>query len=111
MFFLVLSEWLDLTLPSDDARPEIGRVLRQESPIIGLKNFNNWIKSVLFANFCHPALASSPIVQRPRPSLKDAPIPRGAPILRGKVLDMGCGKGGDLNKWAKARISEYVGLG
>jgi len=84
--------------------------MRQESPIIGLKNFNNWIKSVLFANFCHPALASSPITpssvtQRPRAGLKKAPI------TRGKVLDMGCGKGGDLNKWAKAHICEYVGLG
>lgn len=29
----------------------------------------------------------------------------------GKVLDMGCGKGGDLTKWAKARIREYVGVG
>ena len=79
--------------------------MRQDSPIIGLKNFNNWIKSVLFANFCHPALASGLIVQRPRPGLKKAPI------TRGKVLDMGCGKGGDLNKWAKARVSEYIGLG
>jgi hypothetical protein len=89
----------------DDARPEIGRVMRQESPIIGLKNFNNWIKSVLFANFCHPVLASSPIIQCPRPG------PKKGPILRGKVLDMGCGKGGDLNKWTKAHISEYIGLG
>ena len=106
MFFPGFLEWLDLTTPPlDDARPEIGKVMRQESPIIGLKNFNNWIKSVLFANFCHPALASSPTIQRPRPGLKKAPI------TRGKVLDMGCGKGGDLNKWAKARISEYIGLG
>lgn len=87
-----------------DARPEVERAMRQESPIIGLKNFNNWIKSVLFANFCHPALATSNVVQHPRPGAKKAPI------SRGKVLDMGCGKGGDLNKWAKARISEYVGL-
>ena len=79
--------------------------MRHDSPIIGLKNFNNWIKSVLFANFCHPALASSPMVQRPRHGVKKAPI------ARGKVLDMGCGKGGDLNKWAKAHIREYVGLG
>ncbi|KAF9792271.1 guanine-N(7)-methyltransferase [Thelephora terrestris] len=87
-----------------DARPEVERALRRESPIIGLKNFNNWIKSVLFANFCHPALELSPVVQRPRLGAKKGST------TRGRVLDMGCGKGGDLNKWAKAHISEYVGL-
>ena len=104
VFPTIRSGWT--LIPSlDDARPEVERALRRESPIIGLKNFNNWIKSVLFANFCHPALASGLVVPRPRPGLKKVPI------TRGKVLDMGCGKGGDLNKWAKARISEYVGLG
>ena len=79
--------------------------MRQDSPIIGLKNFNNWIKSVLFANFCHSVLALSPVVQRPRLGAKKVPI------TRGRVLDIGCGKGGDLNKWAKAHVREYVGLG
>lgn len=27
------------------------------------------------------------------------------------VLDIGCGKGGDLNKWKQARIKLYVALG
>ena len=26
------------------------------------------------------------------------------------VLDIGCGKGGDLNKWSKANINHYVGI-
>lgn len=28
-----------------------------------------------------------------------------------KVLDLGCGKGGDLQKWMKAGTDEYVGVG
>lgn len=70
---------------ADNARPEVGVERREFSPIIGLKKFNNWIKSVLIGKFAH----------RPR----------------GKVLDVGCGKGGDLNKWKQARIGLYVGLG
>lgn len=66
---------------------------RVESPIFGLKAFNNWVKSVLIAKFTRTVL--------------DNP-PRGP--LRGKVLDLGCGKGGDLRKWEKARIAEYVAL-
>lgn len=26
------------------------------------------------------------------------------------VLDIGCGKGGDLNKWANAKIGLYIGI-
>lgn len=68
-----------------------------ESPIIGLKYFNNWVKSVLITRFAHPALA-----------LSQSSGPGGG---RGKVLDLGCGKGGDLTKWAKARIKELVCAG
>ncbi|WWC87787.1 uncharacterized protein L201_002679 [Kwoniella dendrophila CBS 6074] len=66
-----------------NSRPEVGVEGREFSPIIGLKKFNNWIKSVLIGKFA----------QR-----------------QGKVLDIGCGKGGDLNKWKQARIMLYVGL-
>lgn len=77
---------------TDNARPEVGVTQRQDSPIIGLKNFNNWVKSVIIAKFGHPALMH-------------------AGGGRGKVLDMGCGKGGDLTKWAKAKVRDLVGLG
>lgn len=88
----------------------MGVTLRQHSPIIGLKNFNNWVKSVLIARFAHPVL-------RPDES-KDRRASRGNgnEVQRfqgggGKVLDMGCGKGGDLNKWQKAKVKFYVGVG
>jgi mRNA (guanine-N7-)-methyltransferase len=84
---------------TDNTRPEVGVAQRETSPIIGLKSFNNWVKSVLISRFAHPALAASKVVGRgPRPS-------------RGKVLDMGCGKGGDMTKWAKARAAEVLAVG
>jgi mRNA (guanine-N7-)-methyltransferase len=78
-----------LTSFADNARPEVGVEHREYSPIIGLKKFNNWIKSVLIGKFSY------------RP-----PGGSGA-----RVLDIGCGKGGDLQKWRQARIQLYVGLG
>jgi len=89
-------------LISDNARPEVGIDQRRISRIIGLRNFNNWVKSVLITRFAHPALAASNVMDGTR---------GGRAGLRGKVLDLGCGKGGDLNKWSKARIKEYVALG
>ncbi|TBU45882.1 mRNA capping enzyme-domain-containing protein [Dichomitus squalens] len=80
-----------------NARPDVGVAQRQESPIIGLKSFNNWVKSVLITRFAHPAFADSPSARR-------------GTRMRGRVLDMGCGKGGDLTKWAKANVAELVGL-
>ena len=78
---------------------------RQQSPIIGLKNFNNWVKSVIIARYAHPAL---------RGGMDNEKTTRGVDSSSagvGKVLDLGCGKGGDLNKWQKARVKEYVGVG
>ncbi|KAH7107374.1 guanine-N(7)-methyltransferase [Auriculariales sp. MPI-PUGE-AT-0066] len=69
-------------------RANVSVVDREDSPIIGLKNFNNWVKSVLIAKFARESIVPG----------------------RGRVLDMGCGKGGDLNKWQKAQVAEYVGL-
>ncbi|ORX42933.1 mRNA capping enzyme, large subunit [Hesseltinella vesiculosa] len=62
-------------------RPEVGVVRRQDSRIIRLRSFNNWLKSVLIHRHARP---------------NDC------------VLDLGCGKGGDLNKWAKAKIRHLI---
>lgn len=75
---------------ADNARPNVGREARRDSPIIGLKNFNNWVKSVLIAKFGRRETDRTPKV---------------------KVLDLGCGKGGDLQKWARAGTDEFIGIG
>jgi mRNA (guanine-N7-)-methyltransferase len=87
-----------LVMDHYNARPDVGIDQRRVSPIIGMRNFNNWIKSVLITRFAHPALASSAVA--------DGGGSRN--LRRGKVLELGCGKGGDLNKWSKARIKEYI---
>lgn len=65
-------------------RPDVGVVQRKQSKIIRMRSFNNWVKSVL--------------IQRHTRS-------------RQCVFDMGCGKGGDLIKWAKARIDYLIAAG
>ncbi|KAJ1341382.1 hypothetical protein BSLG_004112 [Batrachochytrium salamandrivorans] len=69
-----------------NSRPEIGYEGRKQSVILQLKNFNNWVKAVLIARYTGSA-------------------------HRGMtVLDMCCGKGGDLQKWKQQRVAEVVGL-
>ena len=84
----------------DNKRRDVGVEERSVSPIIGLKNFNNWVKSVLITRYAHPALSKSNLVAN-----------AGRGKLQGKVLDMGCGKGGDLTKWSKARVKEVLCVG
>ncbi|MCO5557355.1 hypothetical protein L7F22_010918 [Adiantum nelumboides] len=59
------------------------RLQRQVSPLIHLKELNNAVKATLIASHTR----------------------RGS-----RVVDLACGKGGDLSKWDKARISSYTGL-
>lgn len=69
-----------------NAVPERGREWRKtDSRIKGLRSYNNWVKSVLIQ--------------------KCGPKENGA-----KILDIGCGKGGDLMKWQQQRIALYVGI-
>lgn len=85
-----------------NAVPERGRQWRTtDSKIKGLRVFNNWIKSC--------------IIQRYSPDEDHTPGSREMGRSSGKnllVLDIGCGKGGDLNKWQAAPqpIELYVGL-
>jgi len=69
---------------------EKGLAERFNSKIFYLRNFNNWIKSMLISDY----------LQR----IKDS-IQFGSPL---RVLDMCCGKGGDLLKWQKGNISYLI---
>ena len=71
---------------------ETGLKGRKESPIFYMRNFNNWMKSVLINEYVH--------------KIKDSTSNERISV---KVLDVGCGKGGDLNKWKNSRISYLAG--
>jgi hypothetical protein len=74
----------DVVTSHYNARPNTRVEDRVKSPIYYLRNFNNWIKSVIIADYT--------------PS-------------RAVVLDLCAGKGGDLPKWCKARIQYWVAAG
>jgi len=75
-----------------DNLPEKGRESRQESRIYHMRSFNNWTKSMLINEYMDKI--------------------RRAEGFRGQVsvLDLGCGKGGDLTKWHKAKVDHVVGV-
>ncbi|KAI7821604.1 mRNA capping enzyme-domain-containing protein [Kickxella alabastrina] len=66
-----------------NTRRQLGTEDRLRTKITGLRLFNNWVKSVLITEHT---------------------------FARCKVLDLGCGKGGDLLKWSIANVGEYVGM-
>ncbi|QSS66446.1 mRNA cap methyltransferase [Histoplasma capsulatum] len=90
-----------------NAVPERGREWRKtDSRIKGLRSFNNWIKSTVIQKFSPDeeflarANGRNWVGAEPTEERK---------LL---VLDMGCGKGGDLGKWQQAPqpVDLYVGL-
>lgn len=64
-----------------NSRQEVGTHARGYSPIAPLKFFNNWAKSVLIGTYGK---------------------------RKGRIMDMGGGKGGDLQKWDKLQIDEML---
>ena len=93
---------VDLVRKAYNAVPERGRDWRvQSSSIKGLRSFNNWVKSAVIQKFS-PGLDTAP------GSMQNGYMSRDG--LR--VLDIGCGKGGDLQKWQNApcQVDLYIGL-
>jgi len=64
-------------------REDRGRHNREKSPIFHLRKYNNWVKAVLIQKYC---------------------------VRNACVLDLCCGKGGDLVKWIKARAQHVVAV-
>jgi mRNA (guanine-N7-)-methyltransferase len=75
------SQVKDVVSQHYSARPNLNREQRNESQIIHLRSFNNWVKAVLIHEYCRPGFT---------------------------VLDYSGGKGGDLQKWSKGRIAYLV---
>ncbi|KAK4535645.1 hypothetical protein CDCA_CDCA05G1670 [Cyanidium caldarium] len=66
-----------------NTRRDEGRQGRRQSRILQLRNLNNWVKSVLISLHLRPGYA---------------------------VLDLACGKGGDLQKFVRGHVSLWVGV-
>lgn len=76
-----MGEISDVVKSHYDARPNSDVVSREKSPIIQVRHFNNWIKSVLIGQYVRPG---------------------------DTVLDICGGKGGDLPKWNHGGIHHLV---
>uniref|UniRef100_UPI0037E8F01B mRNA cap guanine-N7 methyltransferase-like n=2 Tax=Semicossyphus pulcher TaxID=241346 RepID=UPI0037E8F01B len=67
---------------------EVGLAARSRSRIFFMRNFNNWLKSVVIGEILEQVRAAGP--------------------QHVSVLDLGCGKGGDLLKWRRGGINHLV---
>lgn len=85
-----------------NAVPQRGREWRKTGSLIkGLRSLNNWVKAA--------------VIQKFSPSESFQPGATGSRQQDDRgllVLDIGCGKGGDLQKWQQApqKLALYVGL-
>lgn len=69
---------------------------RRDSPTIRLRNWNSFAKAVLLEQFLSKLHQSAEIEHGCLPPIS--------------VLDVGCGKGGDLKKFVNCGVSEYCGV-
>jgi SAM-dependent methyltransferase len=57
------------------------------------REFQNWIKSVIIYTYCSPSKREV-----------------NGKIIKQTLLDIGCGRGGDIMKFYHARVGEYIGF-
>jgi mRNA (guanine-N7-)-methyltransferase len=70
----------------DRQQETVNKEARTHSETVFVKKFNNFIKTLLINLYCRKL---------------------GSGL---SVLDLCCGRGGDLGKWAKQNINHYVGV-
>jgi SAM-dependent methyltransferase len=58
-----------------------------------MREFQNWIKSILIYTYCQPFSKN-----------------KGEKPTKASILDIGCGRGGDILKMYHARVGDYVGI-
>jgi SAM-dependent methyltransferase len=58
-----------------------------------MRSFQNWIKSILIYTYCQPFSRT-----------------KGDKLMKASILDIGCGRGGDIQKMYHARVGDYVGI-
>ncbi|KAI8460232.1 mRNA capping enzyme-domain-containing protein [Phakopsora pachyrhizi] len=85
-----------------NGRPNTSKTERVESPIFGVRKLNNWIKSVLIGKLG--------VSEDGQPNIRFNRINGKNHLYKKKVLELGCGKGGDLAKWDKVGINELFGF-
>ena len=91
--------------------PQRGREWRKtESKIKGLRSYNNWVKSTLIQKFSPDEEFLSRFIDNKEWAEGTGPPPMEERRLL--VVDLGCGKGGDLGKWQQApqSVDLYVGI-
>lgn len=74
---------------------------RESSEMFDLKTFNNWIKAVLLNKYCEQR---NDDLHR----IYDLPPSYNRNLLH--VLDIGCGHGQDIKKWAVNRVKYMVAV-
>jgi SAM-dependent methyltransferase len=58
-----------------------------------MRNYQNWVKSILIYTYCQPFSEYQDGKER-----------------KASIFDIGCGRGGDIQKFYHARVGDYVGI-